>query len=381
MKAKLYSNILGAVAIAGLLAACSAASSSDDKKAQLEKLKTDQANIAKQIKKLEDEIAKENPGERVIKAKEVMTKTITPRPFNHYVQTQGTIESEENVQVSAKSPGIVTQVFVREGEQVSKGQTLAQIDNSLITRGIDELKASLELANTVYNRQKNLWDQKIGTEVQFLQAKNNKESLERRLASLNEQNDMTRIKSPINGVVDEVQVKAGQNIAPGMPAVRVVNNADLRLNANVSEAYVSKIKKGDKVIVTLPDLNKDIEAKVTFVGRNINQLSRTFAMEADLPSSPDLRPNMTAIIKVVYESYPSAITVPVNVVQDINGEKVIYVAETKGNQTIARKRVVEVQGVFDDLAQVKGVQGGEEIISTGFQGLTDGQNIKVANKK
>jgi len=380
MKNNLYLNIVGAVVIATLVAGCSA-TSSDDKKDQLAKLKTDQANISKQIKKLEDEIAKENPGEKVLKAKEVMTKTIAPRPFNHYVQTQGIIESEENVQVSAKSAGIVTQVYVREGEQVSKGQTLAQIDNSLVSRGIDEIKASLELANTVYNRQKNLWDQKIGTEVQYLQAKNNKESLERRLASLNEQNDMTKIKAPISGVVDAVDVKAGQNIAPGMPAVRVVNNSDLRLNANVSEAYVSKIKKGDKVIVTLPDLNKDIEAKVTFVGRNINQLSRTFAMEADLPSSPDLRPNMSAVIKVVYESYPSAITVPVNVVQDINGEKVIYVTEAKGDLTIARKRVVEVQGVFDDLAQVTGVKAGEEIISTGFQGLTDGQNIKVANKK
>jgi membrane fusion protein (multidrug efflux system) len=380
MKKNIYLNIVGATALAVFLAACSAASSSDDKKAQLEKLKTDQANIAKQIKKLENEIARENPNEKTVKAKEVMVKPVTPRPFNHYVQTQGTIESEENIQVSAKSPGIVTQVFVREGEQVTKGQILAQSDNSLIIRGIDELKASLELANTVYDRQKNLWNQKIGTEVQYLQAKNNKENLERRLASLNEQNEQTKIKSPINGIVDEVQVKVGQNIAPGMPAVRVVNNSDLRLNANVSEAYVSDIKKGDKVIVTLPDLKKDIEAKVTFVGRNINQLSRTFTMEADLPSSPDLRPNMSAVIKVVYESYPSAITVPVNVVQDINNEKVVYVATTKGNQTIAQKRVVEVQGVFDDLAQVKGIQAGENIITTGYQGLSDNQVIKIANK-
>lgn len=380
MKNNIYLSAVGALAMTVFIAGCSA-TSSDDKKGQLEKLKTEQANIAKQIKKLEEEIAKENPNEKAVKAKEVMTKTIAPRAFNHYVQTQGIVESEENVQVSAKSAGIVTQVFVREGEQVTKGQILAQIDNSLAIRGIDEIKASLELANTVYNRQKNLWDQKIGTEVQYLQAKNNKEGLERRLASLNEQNEMTRIKAPITGVVDAVDAKAGQNIAPGMPAFRVVNNSDLRLKADVSEAYVSNIKKGNKVIVTIPDLKKDIEAKVTFVARNINQLSRTFAMEADLPSSADLRPNMSAVIKVVYESFPSAITVPVNVVQDINGEKVIYTATTKGNQTVASKRVVEVQGVFDDLAQVKGIEAGEEIITTGFQGLTDGQIIKIANKK
>ncbi len=380
MKNNIYLNAVGALAMTVFIAGCSA-TSSNDKKEQLEKLKTDQANIAKQIKKLEEEIAKENPNDKAVKAKEVMTKAIAPRPFNHYVQTQGTIESEENVQVSAKAAGIVTQVFVREGEQVTKGQVLAQIDNSLAIRGIDEIKASLELANTVYNRQKNLWDQKIGTEVQYLQAKNNKESLEKRLASLYEQNDMTKIKAPISGVVDEVTAKAGQNIAPGMPAFRVVNNSDLRLKADVSEAYVANVKKGNKVIVTIPDLNKDIDAKVTFVARNINQLSRTFALEADLPSSADLRPNMTAIVKVVYESYPSAITVPVNAVQDINGEKIVYTATTNGNQTLATKRVVEVQGVFDGLAQVKGVQAGDEIITTGFQGLSDGQVIKIANKK
>src|SRR6478736_2485502 len=350
MKSRKYSILLTAIIVTGFLTSCS--NTTVDKSTQLEKLKTEQAALAKQIAKLEKEVALENPTKTNTKSKEIGVQELSPRKFDHYIQTQGKIDAEDNILVSAKSAGVITQVFVREGDQVSKGQTLAQIDNTMILRSIEELKSGLEMATTVYNRQKNLWDQKIGTEVQYLQAKNNKESLERRLASLNEQNDMTKIKAPISGVVDAVDVKAGQNIAPGMPAVRVVNNSDLRLNANVSEAYVSKIKKGDKVIVTLPDLNKDIEAKVTFVGRNINQLSRTFAMEADLPSSPDLRPNMSAVIKVVYESYPSAITVPVNVVQDINGEKVIYVTEAKGDLTIARKRVVEVQGVFDDLAQV-----------------------------
>jgi membrane fusion protein (multidrug efflux system) len=379
MKKNLYINIIGALAFAALLASCSA-TSSDDKKAQLEKLKSDQANIAKQIKTLEDAIAKENPTEKVIKAKDVMVKPVTPRPFDYYVQTQGSIESEENVQVSAKSAGLVTQVFVREGEIVTKGQVLAQIDNSLVLRGIEELKGSMDLANTVFERQKNLWEQKIGTEVQYLQAKNNKESLEKRLASLNEQNEMTRIKSPVNGVVDEVTVKAGQSIAPGMPALRVVNNTDLKINANVSEAYSNQIKKGNKVIVSFPDLGKDIESRVTFVGRNINQLSRTFVMEAKLPSAADLRPNMSAVIKVIYESYPSAIAVPVNVVQDINNEKVVYIAEAKGDQTIAKKRVVKVLGVYDDFARVEGVQAGENVITTGYQGLSDGQIVKIANK-
>jgi membrane fusion protein (multidrug efflux system) len=260
---------------------------------------------------------------------------------------------------------------------VSAGQTLAQIDNSLIARGIDELKSQLELATTVFDRQKNLWDQKIGTEVQFLQAKSNKESLERRLASLQEQNEQTKIKAPVSGVVDAVNVKVGMNIAPGVPAARVVNNSDLKITARVSEAYSNALKKGDKIIVTFPDINKTINSKLSFVARNIDALSRTFTVEADLPSRAELRPNMTAVVRVVFETSPRAIVVPINVVQTINDEKVVYIAEKKGDHTIARKRVVKVAGVFDNEAEVEGLSAGDQLITTGYQGLTDGDYIKI----
>jgi RND family efflux transporter MFP subunit len=297
--------------------------------------------------------------------------------FDHYVKTQGAVESEQNIQVSAKTAGVVTHVNVREGEMVTAGQTLAQIDNSLVMRGIDELKAQHELASTVYDRQKNLWDQKIGTEVQYLQAKSNKENLERRLASLQEQNEMTKIKAPVAGVVDAVDVKVGQNIAPGVPAARVVNNSDLKITARISESYSNELKKGDRIVVTFPDINRTITSKLTFVARNIEPLSRTFAVEADLPSDATLRPNMTAVVKIIFETVPSAIVVPINVVQTINDEKVVYVAEQKGNQTIARKKVVKVDGVFDNLAQVQGLTSGDKLITTGYQGLTDGDFIKI----
>lgn len=363
--------------LAAFLAACSAATPDNDKKARLEKLKAEQLNITKEIKKLEDEVAKSNPDSTSVKAKEVIVKELQTTRFDHFVQTQGLIESEDNIQVSSKTAGVITNVLVKEGDVVRKGQTLAQVDNSIILSSIEEVKASLELAQTVFERQKNLWDQKIGTEVQFLQAKNNKEGLEKRLASLSEQNDQTRIKSPINGVVDEVTVKAGQNIMPGQPAVRVVNDSDLKVKASISEAYVLSIKKGDRVMVTVPDLKKEIEAKVTFVGRNIDQLSRTFAIEAKVPSGDFLRPNMSVILKVVYKSFPSATVVPVSVVQQVNGEKVVYVATQKNNQTIATKKSVVVDGVFDGKAQVQGLNTGDKVITVGFQGLSDGQVIKI----
>jgi RND family efflux transporter MFP subunit len=378
MKSNIYSRLAIAVVVAGLLAACSAASPEDDKKARLEKLKGEQASLAKEIKALETEIAKENPDTVTrVRAKEVAITELAPQKFDHYVQTQGSVESENNILVSAKIPGVVTQVYVTEGQQVSKGQMLAQIDNSVTERSIESMKAQLELATSVYDRQKNLWDQKIGTEVQYLQAKTNKESLEKQLASLQEQNDMARIKAPISGTVDEVAVKVGENIAPGMPAVRVVNTNDLKLVAKISEAFVTTIKKGNKVVVSIPELNKEIAGTVSFVGKTIDPLSRTFPVEVNLPSEQYLRPNMTATVKVIFESVPDALVVPVNVIQSINNEKIVYIAETNGKQTVARRKVVKVDGVFGNMAQVEGLNKGDKVITFGYQGLNDGEVVKI----
>ena len=377
MKTRLYFNILLAIVVAGLLVACSAASN-DDKKVQLEKLKAQHAKLSTEVKKLEEEIAKENPTAVTVKAKDVAVAQLAPRPFDYYIQTQGAVEAVDNILVSARTMGVISQVFVKEGDIVSTGQTLAQIDNSLIVRNIEEMKSALGLAKTVYERQKNLWDQKIGTEVQFLQAKNNKENLEKRLATMNEQLDMSRIKSPINGSVDEVSLKIGQNAAPGLPAFRVVSNDKLKMKANVSEAYVTSINKGDKVSLTFSDISKTMEARVTFVGRTINQLSRTFAVEVALPASEELRPNMTGVLRVIFKSVPSAIVVPVNVVQDVNGQKIVYIAEMDGNQMVARKKVVEVGGVYSNHVEIKsGLKAGDKIITIGFQGLIDGEFIKI----
>ncbi len=370
MKSNVFIRFATAFICASVLISCA---TNEEK---LEKLKTKQSELAGEIKALEKEIVPDTTSK--VKAKEVIVTSVTVQPFNHYIQTQGQVEAEDNILVSAQSMGVVTRVSVKEGQHVSKGQTLAQIDNALILRSIESMKSQVELAITVYERQKNLWDQKIGTEVQFLQAKTNKESMEKQLASLEEQNDMTRIKSPINGTVDQLQVKPGENIAPGMPAARVVNTSDLKLALNISEAHVTSIKVGNKAIVSIPELKKDIEARVTFVGKTIDPMSRTFAVEVKLPSYADLRPNMTGVVKIVYFTEASAIVVPVNVVQTVNSEKIVYVAVADGKNTVARRRVVTVAGVFDNLAQIKsGIGAGEKIITFGYQGLSDGQVIKM----
>ncbi len=377
MKSNLYTRYAFAVIIAALLGACSSATPEDDRSARLEKLKEEQADITKEIQKIESEIDKENPDAvSNVRAKDVGVSELTLQKFDHYVQTQGHVESDNNVLVSAESMGVIRNVYVTEGQQVSKGQVLAQIDNSVISRSIESMDAQLKLAKSVYERQKNLWDQKIGTEIQFLQSKTSKETLEKQLASLKEQKDMTRIKAPISGTVDAISVKVGENIAPGMPAVRVVNTSDLKLQARVSEAYITDIKKGDKVLVNISELKKEVEARVTFVSKTIDLLSRTFNVEVALPSHPDLRPNMTATVRIVFNSDPSAVVVPVNVIQEINDEKVVYIAEEKGKQTVAIRKVITVEGVYGNLAQVKGLNPGDKLITVGYQNLNDGDFVK-----
>jgi membrane fusion protein, multidrug efflux system len=162
-----------------------------------------------------------------------------------------------------------------------------------------------------------------------------------------------------------------------MPAARVVNSNDLKLVAKVSEAYVTDIKKGNKVLINIPELKKEITATVSFVGRNIDAMSRTFAVEVDLKSQPDLRPNMTATVKIVFTTAEDALVVPVNIIQTLNNEKIVYVAETKGSQTVARKKIVTVDGVYNNSAQVQGLSTGDKVITFGYQGLNDGELIKI----
>ena len=364
------------VLLVALLASCS--SKPESKTAQLETLKKEQAELSKKIDLLEKEVAKENPqAAKKEKMKDVNIVELAPRPFEHYVQTQGSVVAIDNIQMSARTAGIVTFVYTREGETVTQGQIMAQIDNSLIVRGVDELKSNLNLANTVYERQKNLWEQKIGTEIQYLQAKNNKESLDRRLATLQEQNEMTKIKAPISGTIDAVIIKVGENVAPGMPVFRLVNTNNLKASAAISESFVTLVQKGNKAIVTFPDLDKSITANVSFVGRNIDPLTRSFPLEIKLPSAQFLRPNMTAVLRIVFRTESNALCVPVNIVQDINGEKVVYTAEADGGKLVARKHVVEVDGVFGTTAQIKkGLKPGDKVITVGYQGLSDGELIK-----
>ena len=294
-------KIVALLTLALLVVSCGKGNSIEDKKLQLEELKKESTTLTETIKKLEEEIAKVTgvkPQNNT--AKNVAIEAVALKPFKHYIDVQGKIDGDEDVNVSAKTPGTVSRILVKEGDEVVKGQVLAEMESYVLQQGLEEIKTALSFAVEMYDKQKNLWNQKIGTEVQFLSAKNNKESLEKKRATLQEQIELSKIKSPINGVVDAVDIKIGQALAPGLPALRIVNLNQLKVVGEVSETYASNVKKGNDVLVVFPDLTKQIEAKISYTSKVINAITRTFTTEARLDvKDPDYRPNMIAVLKIL----------------------------------------------------------------------------------
>lgn len=371
-------HILIITAVASLLAACSAKKEGlEGKKEELQQLKTAQAENEKKIKALEIEIAKLDPkkaGEA--KVKPVTVDTLNAEIFRHYVELQGTVDAKNNVMVTPKTGGAVVAMYVKEGDAVKAGTVIGKIDNSILSESIEELKTSLSLANTLYEKQKSLWDQKIGTELQYLQAKNNKESLERKLSTLNTQLSQTNIVSPMAGVVDMVNIKVGEMASPGVGVVRVVNLSNLKVSAKVSDTYAASVKKGDEVIVKFPDLKKEYKARVTFVSTAVDPLSRTFTIEANLPSDRNIKPNMMAQVQINDATSKNALAIDQNYVQNTEKGNVVYVAVTEGNKKVAKAREVKTGLSYNGKIEIlSGLSAGDQLITLGYQEVSDGQPI------
>lgn len=369
MKNNTYTYLsLGLLAVA---VACGA----PDKKAELEKLKSEQSALAEKISALEEEIKKTDTTKNA-NAKFIIVsfEEIKKKPFTHYIQVQGKIDSDKNVEVSSSIGGSVDHVYVVKGQQVQAGTLLAKTDGEQILKGIQEVDKQLELANQLYDKQKRLWEQQIGTEVQYLQAKNQKESLESRKATLQEQYSKTSIRAPFSGVIDEVYTKEGQLLSPGMPAFRLVNTNDLKLIAKVSESYISKVKVNQEAIATFPDVNKEIKTRVKVVGDVIDPVNRTFQVDLDLKQDKNLlKANMISYIKIKDYTNPSVIVIPVNLVQRNNDKSYVYVAD--GN--VAAKRFITPGQYYDNAVEVMdGLKDGDKLITIGYQDLVEGQPIK-----
>jgi membrane fusion protein (multidrug efflux system) len=362
------------------LAACGGGNDIAAKKEQLEKLKAEQAELASEIATLQEEIAKggDSATTENNRAKTIALSPVTTQEFVHAIDIQGRVDGDENITYSAKVPSVVTRILVKAGDRVGPGQILANLDGSVLLAQLDALKKSYELVNTLYEKRKALWDQKVGSEVEFLQAKNQKESLEKQIVASKEALDMYYIKADYAGTIDEVIIKVGQNVAPGVPTFTVVNPDRLKVKADLSESYASQVKTGNIAQIRFPDIDKSVSAKVTYASRSINAMTRTFNVEMNLTGDNDLHPNMVAEVKIFDYEKKDAIVVPINSIQEIDGVNVVFVAVKEGSELVAKKLTVTVGKMYNGKAEVlSGLNVGDQLITTGFQDLTDGQALKL----
>lgn len=351
-----------------LLAACS--HKPKDKAAELADLKKQQADINAKITALQAQITTTDSA----KTTEVGVVTVKAGTFTNYVDLQGKIDAEENVTAYPQAQGIITAINVNVGQHVSKGQTLAQLDNSVLKQNILQIETQVGLARTLFQRQKNLWDQKIGTEVQYLQAQANLQSAEKQLAAVRQQADMYRIKSPINGTVDQMDLKLGQAAMPGTTGIRIVNADLLKIKADVPESYAGKVNTGNTVKVMIPDANDSLVTKITFAAKVIDPVSRSFPIEVKLPSRKTLRPNMTAVLKIADYLNNSVITVPIKAIQTSEAGAYVYVNE---NGVAKRKTVKQGATSAGQSEILSGLTSGDQVVVEGASDIEEGDKLKV----
>ncbi len=361
-----------------ILAVLGTACSQPDKQAELAKLRKQHDELAVKIKELESQL-NDNSTVKEANLVNVVATEMVASAFNHFIEVQGRVDGEENIAVSAQMPGAITAVYVKEGQTVRKGQVLAQTDNSVLMQQLANLEQQLDFVTNLYNKQKALWDQKIGSEVQYLTSKNNKESLEKNLAALKDQIEMTKIKSPINGSVEEINLRVGQMASPGLPAVRVVNFSSVKVVADIAEAYSSAVKTGDRVNVYFPDLKMEETSTIHFTSKFINPVNRTFSTEVKLSKGEvEYRANMIAVVKINDYNNPLAISTPVNLIRETPSGKYLFVVRNENGKWIAHRQAVTVGSVYNGLAEItSGVQAGDKIVTTGYNSLTEGQHVQL----
>lgn len=350
------------------LAACS--TKPKDKKTELADLQKQQADINSKITKLQAQTS----GADSSKSTDVSTVEVKPGRFTNYIQIQGKIDAQDNVTAYPQASGTITAINAKVGQHVSKGQVLVQLDNSVLKQNIGQAQSQVTLLKTLYQRQKNLWDQKIGTEVQFLQAQTNLQSAQKQVAALNEQSSMYRITSPIRGTIDQMDLKMGQVAQPGSTGIRIVNADILKVKADVPESYAGSVGTGNNVKILVPDANDSLITKVTFAAKAIDPSSRSFAVEIRLPTRKTLRPNMTAILKIADYSKSKAIVIPVKAIQKSEEGDYVFV----NNSGIAKRKNVKVGATYGGQSEIlSGLNVGDQLITAGAEDIEDGDKIKV----
>jgi membrane fusion protein (multidrug efflux system) len=354
-----------------------------DKQSQLQRLESQRDTLNEKIEQLKAELDQsDGAAQPPVKITYVAVKQVNFSEFEHFIKVQGTVESDNNILIPSQASGIVKKIYVDDGDRVAKDQLLAELDGAIYESNIAEVENALNLATTIYERRKRLWDKNIGSEIEFLQAKNNKENLEKRLETLNEQYRLTKITSPISGTIDNILIKEGEMAAAGLGAIRIVQLSRLKIKASLSENNISRVKKNDLVSVEVPVLGLHFENSIASVSQVIDPDNRTFDIEIDVPQEQKkLKPNMLGVVTITDYTNPQALTVPQNTIQKTGTEQFLFIAQEENDSWIARRKVVDTGESYDSQVEItKGLDEGDYVITFGFQNLSDGQRISVERR-
>jgi RND family efflux transporter MFP subunit len=369
-----------------LIAACSGNKEENKdlagKKAELEKLTKERDAIAAKITALETDIQKLSGTTATEKAKLVEVTELINQDFAHYIELQGKITTENVSYVTPRGMGgQVKSIYVKEGDNVKKGQLLMKLEDGIIQQNIKQVESQLSFAKNIFQRQENLWKEGIGTEVQYLSAKNNVESLDKQLDLVKEQLSTTSVYAQVSGIVEDVNIRVGETfMGSPMASITIVNPSAMKAVVDVPENYVSKIRKGMPVVINVPDLNQSFNSSISLISETINVTSRSFVAESKIGGNGNLKPNQIAIVKILDHEAKNAIVIPVETVQSDEKGKYVYVATQEGNKTVARKRVITIGEFYDELIEVNaGLATSDKLITKGYQGLYDGQLISKTN--
>jgi len=369
-----------------LLAACGSSTAPgnttlEGKKAELASLKEQQDKLAKQISSLETDIAKVDTTFSVKeKAKLVALTTLAPTSFTHFIDLQGDVEAVNTSYISPRgNGGVVREVYIKQGDHVNQGQLLLKLDDAVQRQQVASAQTQLAYAKDLYQRRKNLWDQKIGMEVDLVNAKNQVDQAESQLKIAQEQLDFTNVSADIPGTVNILSVKVGESFAPGSQGLQIINTDNLKVVVQVPEIYQERVKVGTPVKIAFPGLgNKEIMGEVHISGKVINTGNRSFQVEIRIPNSSDIRANQVAVVKLQDYSASNVITIPVNTLQTDETGKYVLVGLQQNGKTVAHKKTITIGQTYSDKIQVtSGLQPGDQLITDGFQGLYEGQLIST----
>lgn len=316
----------------------------------------------------------------------ITTRQVNQEVFTHYLELQGSVTTKDLLVIYPEYSGILTDVYVTEGQRVKKGQVLARIDDGGLSQQLAQLKIQSELSKTTFERQQRLWDQKIGSEMQYLQAKSNYESQAQAIAQLEQQVAKTIVTAPFSGTIDDVMSEQGSVVMPGQTALmRIVSLDNMYIVTDVPEKYIANIERNKKVIVDFPILNKRIESKIRQVGNFIDPNNRTFKVEISVPNNDkSIKPNLTAKLSINDYTNPGALLIPQSVIsENASGEQYIYIVKDKeGDDAVAEKITIETGMTQGDVIEVlAGLESGTEIILEGARSVNDGQEVRIINSE